>query len=170
VRTISLGTHERRRNLFEAQNLTNYGRSNHSIDTAAAMDEKESALVEARRLRALGNLGQAATLLESVSATWRDPGLLSERAEILMSQGYWTKALGVLEGMKIESDQANSDLLRARIQMQLCFVRPVVEASFGRSVETAKVLHRQHLLGIDWSNADRNSVCLNAKISAILVV
>ncbi|KAF1953687.1 hypothetical protein CC80DRAFT_568643 [Byssothecium circinans] len=126
------------------------------------MDEIESTLTEARRLRALGQLKQAATRLESVSATWRDPRLLSERADVLISQGYWAKALGVLEELKIEGHQANSDLFRARIQMQLCFVRPVVEASFGQSMETAKGLHSEYLLGIDWSHTDRNLVMMES--------
>jgi predicted negative regulator of RcsB-dependent stress response len=131
------------------------------------MDEIESALTEARNLRALGKLKQAATRLESVSATLRDPQLLSERADILTSQGYWTKALSVLEGVKIEGHRASSGHVRGRIQMQLCFVRPVVEASFGQSVQTAKGLYQKYLLGIDWRHADRNLVSLNTKTSAV---
>jgi hypothetical protein len=123
------------------------------------MDDIEAILTPARRSRALGYLKEAATQLESACAQQKHPKVLSELADVLIYQGYWEKARSILEeGLKAAGDHAERSLDSARMQMKLCFIRPVIECFFGQNITIAERLHREHLLHIDWSTTSRDEV------------
>jgi hypothetical protein len=123
------------------------------------MDDMDGLLVAARQLHQLGQLKQAADQLESVWSTQKDPKVLCELADIVTYQGYRGRALSFLElGMGLENDGAESHFVRARIQMQYCFLMPIVTCSFGPYLETAGELHREHLLHHDWRQYERDAV------------
>jgi hypothetical protein len=123
------------------------------------MENTEALLTKARRNFDLGRLKEAATQLEAAYAQTKERRVLSELADVLISQGYWQKASNILEEeLKGGDNHAEGNIDNAGIQMKLCSIRPVIDCFFGQSIVTAESLHRKYLLHLDWSTASRDEV------------
>jgi hypothetical protein len=64
-----------------------------------------------------------------------------------MHQGYWQQALQALEdGIRMCTGSTNDDaLLCIQVQMQICFLKPIVTGSFIESLKSAAQLHADFL-------------------------
>lgn len=99
-----------------------------------------------RELRELGFYAKAATQLRDCLTITHDLHVAADLGDTLVYQGYWQQSLQVLEdGIQNCTGSADNDLLRIQVQMQICFLKPIITGSFNESIKCAAKLHTDFL-------------------------
>jgi hypothetical protein len=107
------------------------------------MQQLDKELDECRALRELGFYAKAARRLRCLLATTSDLRVVADLGEVLMFQGYWQQASQVLDNSCAVG--GNDELLSFQVQMQSCFLKPIITGSFGQSLEQAAELHAKFI-------------------------
>ena len=123
------------------------------------MQPLDEELDECRCLRELGLYVEASTRLRARLDISNDLQVAADLGEVLIFQGYWHRALQTLEqGLSSCTSHGDKEILRIQVQMQICFLTPVITGSFDESLKHAETLYQDFLTRTKITDLERSTV------------
>jgi hypothetical protein len=123
------------------------------------MSSVDEELVACQKLLELGLYAEVSKRLRTCLGNNNEPRVAAALGEVLTFQGYWRDALQAFEqGLSCCTSHGSHELVRIQIEMQTCFLTPIITGLFTESLTRADILYGDFIARTDIEYLDENAV------------